>query len=370
MSTVPPSVLQVDIYVTNFKPIPLRHPAPLLPPRAHFDCGPTDSDEELQPPHPNFIRENSLHSRSGSTDSVESHESSESDVDLSYYLGECPDDEPPADEIHIAHETNILDLTNFDGDVDMTSPGEASLSRRLKKEGKLRRMKSRKLPTTEKMNQDRSPHPLAYDEVQTPQHARDTGQAYPDQYKTLLQSSRVPRPRQALTMSTHSADRLLAISPLSERPNSSSSETDIYSPFSHHSESSSLHPYSPLKSMPPFSDFPSTPPLATVHDDSRSHTSHAKSYHDGKPAPGKSLTIQIPPSMPNGHPQESHLAPLWNSGSPDSQLPLEMDEREAADVSFISEHARPGKPKLDKMIADEVQASKGAIVVACQFFYI
>ena len=50
----------------------------------------------------------------------------------------------------------------------------------------------------------------------------------------------------------------------------------------------------------------------------------------------------------------------------DSQPPFEMDEQEAANVDVISEHARPGKPKLDRVIADEMRASKGAIVVACQ----
>ena len=43
-----------------------------------------------------------------------------------------------------------------------------------------------------------------------------------------------------------------------------------------------------------------------------------------------------------------------------------MDEQEAVDVNVVSEHARLGKPKLDKLIADEVQVSKGAVVVACQ----
>ncbi|KAG8217913.1 ferric reductase like transmembrane component-domain-containing protein [Butyriboletus roseoflavus] len=208
-------------------------------------------DETLQPPHPNFMRKNSLHSRSGSTDSVETHESYGSDVDLTFYLGESSGDEPPADDIHIAHETNILDLTNFDGDVDMASPGEAYFSRRLKNEGKFRRIKSRKLSTTERMDQDaRSPHTLVYGDAQNPRHARDPRQAYPDQYTAPpSQPSRVPRPRKILTLSTQSADRLLAISPLSERSTSSSSEMDSHLPFSHHSESS-LHPYSPLKSMP------------------------------------------------------------------------------------------------------------------------
>lgn len=363
MSIVPSSALQVDIYVTNFKPVPLRHPTLPVPPRARFDREPAQSDKELQPPHPNFVREDSVHLRSRSRESVESHESYESDVDLSYYLGESSDDEPPADEMGITHETNMLDLTNFDGDVDITSPGEAYLSRRLKKEGKLRRLKSRKRSTRDRMIQDApSSHPLANGEVRTPRHSRDSRQAYPDQSRTPWRSSRAPQPPKILTLSTQSTDRLLPISPLSERPNSSLSETDLYSPLSHHSESS-LYPYSPLKSVPLSSDFPST-------GDPRLPINRTKSYQDVKSESRK----LIPPLNTNVHSHELHSGPPSAStlGASDSQLPFEMDEQEAADVSVVSEHARPGKPKLDKVIADEVQVSKGAVVVACQlipFFF-
>ncbi|KAH0826990.1 hypothetical protein J3R83DRAFT_4649 [Lanmaoa asiatica] len=365
MSIVPPSALQVDIYVTNFRPIHLRHPAPLAPPRARFD---RELDEELQPPHPNFIRESSAHLRSRSTESVESHESCESDVDLSYYLGEQIADEPPADEMRIAHETNMLDLTNFDGDVDLALPGEAYLSHRLKKEGKLRRLRSRKLSATERMNQDaaRVSHPLAYGEGRTPRHVQDSRQAYPDQYMTPSRSSRVPRPRKIMTLSTQSTDRLLAASPLSERPNSASSDTDLYSPPSHHPESP-LSPYSPSNSVRMSSDLHSTVSLVTTHGGPRSPIYPAKGYHDVKSEPEKSQAVQTPPSTTNMHLHGSHSAPLPTStlGASSSQVPFEMDEQEATDVNVVSEHARLGKPKLDKVIADEVQASKGAIVVAC-----
>ena len=65
---------------------------------------------------------------------------------------------------------------------------------------------------------------------------------------------------------------------------------------------------------------------------------------------------------------QSYLARfcILTVGMSDSQPLFEMDEQEAADVDVISEHTRPRKPKLDRVIADEMQASKGAIVVACQ----
>lgn len=354
MSIVPSSVLQVDIYVTSFKPVLLKHPTLLLPPRTRLGREPTKSDEELQPPHPNFVREDSIHLRSRSTESVESHES---DVDLSYYLGESSDDEPPADEMGIAHETNILDLTNFDGDVDMALPGEAYFSRRLKKEGKLRRMKSHKRAVTERMGQGaQSSQPLAYDEARTPRRAQDPRQAYPDQHRTPSRSSHALQPRNVLMLSTQSTDRQLTITPLSERSNSPSSETDSYS---------SLRPYSPLKSMPLSSEFPSA-------GGRRSPAYPAQSCQGVKSESGKSGVGQLPLLTTNVYSDELHSAILSSStlGISDSQHPFQMDEQEATDVSVISEHARPGKPKLDKVIADEVQASKGTVIIACQSIFL
>ena len=359
MSIVPSSALQVDIYVTNFKPVPLRHPVPLTPLRGRFDREPTRADEELQPPHPKFVREDTTHLRSRSTDSVDSHESHESDVDLSYYLGdsESPEDEPAADEMGVAHEANILDLTNFDGDIDMALPGEGFLSHRLKKEGKLRRL-SRKLSTMGGTKQDARP-PRTFGSARTARHDHDPRQSYADKY-TTSQPSRVPQPRRILTLSTQSTDRLLPISPLSERLHSASSETDMYSPLSHRSESLLLS-HSPLNAVPLTSDLP-TVSLVTAHGGSRPPVYPVQGNLDVKSEPG---TSQVPLSATNGHLDASHPAGL-SMLTQGFHLPFEMGDQEAIDINVVSEHARPGKPKLDKVIADEVQASKGAIVVACQ----
>lgn len=57
----------------NFQPIPLQHP-----PTTRFDREYVESDDELQPPHPIFVREHSGF-RSNYLDSLESHESHEID---------------------------------------------------------------------------------------------------------------------------------------------------------------------------------------------------------------------------------------------------------------------------------------------------
>ncbi|TRM56221.1 hypothetical protein BD626DRAFT_551656 [Schizophyllum amplum] len=45
------------------------------------------------------------------------------------------------------------------------------------------------------------------------------------------------------------------------------------------------------------------------------------------------------------------------------QLHVEADE--LRDVARVSEFARPGKPRIDRILADEVERSKGSVVVAC-----
>ena len=52
------------------------------------------------------------------------------------------------------------------------------------------------------------------------------------------------------------------------------------------------------------------------------------------------------------------------------QIKLELDEQEVQDVGFVAEHARPGKPRLDRILADEVRQAQGAIVVGCELFLV
>ncbi|KAG9318883.1 ferric reductase like transmembrane component-domain-containing protein [Chiua virens] len=332
MSIVPPSVLQVDIYVTTFKPIPKNH-GPLV---SRFSADLSEVDEELHPARLSFAQETSARIDSGPSESLQSHDSHESDVDLSYYLGDHPDDEPPADQICITHETNVLDLTNFDGDVDMVSVRDTYLNRRLKKEGKVRRRQSYRKSRAEGMNQDAGlSHLLSRSDAQQTRHGQDSYRAFP------------------------STVRLLP--PLSERPDPAPSETDYQSAFSSYSETS-FHSYAPPNSVPLSSDLTSTVSLVSTNENSRLHGHPAKKPRKLR----KPRVDQMPTLKTTAHPHESNLTPISTEplGSI-SPLPFEMDEQEAIDINVVSEYARPGKPKFHKVIADEVQTSTGPIVVAC-----
>jgi hypothetical protein len=53
------------------------------------------------------------------------------------------------------------------------------------------------------------------------------------------------------------------------------------------------------------------------------------------------------------------------TGAHGEEVNLVIDPQELYDVSVVSEYAQPGKPKLDRVLADEVQQSKGSVIVAC-----
>lgn len=328
--------LQVDIYVTNFKPIPAKLPTlpstAILPSRLRFGSSPI-LQEELEPPHPRFARGGPNHLRSGSSESLDSHESCESDVDLSYYTGEHSDGDDAPEDLSLAHETNILELTNFEGEEVMATTSEKNLSMKLKKEGKLRRMQTRRLGKTAGLRKDSEP-----------------GQAY-GLVRTQPDHSLPPLcvHRQSV-LSTTSSDRLIPVSPLSECHLPTLSESDLtVSPVQYYGDS-------PLRSRPTSSSAHiaeySTVSLVvppSVGKDGPSLLPGARTYWDDK--------SEAESSRPS--------PPLTITNKPSDLLGLEIDEREAREVDVMSEHARPGKPRLDKVIADEVEQSGGSVVVAC-----
>lgn len=55
----------------------------------------------------------------------------------------------------------------------------------------------------------------------------------------------------------------------------------------------------------------------------------------------------------------------WLDLSEGGRSSLTIDQQELQDIRIVSEVARPGKPKLDKILHDEVERSKGSLAVAC-----
>ncbi|KAH7889238.1 ferric reductase like transmembrane component-domain-containing protein [Phlebopus sp. FC_14] len=350
LAMVSSSSLQVDIYVTNFKPIASQLPfVPTLqiPRRTRFALPEPPSNEELQPPLPRFARDGLTHHHTQSSDSVESHDSYESDVDLSYYTGDYSDDEPSApDELSFAHETNILELTNFDGDDDTALPGELHLSRSVKKQGKLRRQ-SRKAGRAGEGKKD----------------ATDTWTGLP---RTRSPSpspaaARARRAQRTSTLSAVSTDRLLPISPLSDRRRSAlSSDTELVSPVR------TFLPYAetPFRTRRP-SEATITVGRPTVKLVTPPHMAHGGSTPSSQLSALNSWDGKSEAAGSSRGLVSSSSQTMTVTDASSDRVRLEMDEREAMDVDVVAEHARPGKPKLDKVIADEVEVAKQGVIVAC-----
>ncbi|KAH7926310.1 hypothetical protein BV22DRAFT_365979 [Leucogyrophana mollusca] len=330
LSMIPASMLQVDIYVTNFKPV-AKPPNPPSPQRIRFA---TNQAADLAPPHPSFARDGQVHLRSNSMESVDSYDSSaESDVDLSYYTGEYDDEQPNVEDMGQTHDNRILDLTNFDGDDDTAMPGEEYLRQKVKKEGKLRRALSRKVGKAASAKRELDTRATHLDVPSSEGRAQG-------------------RPLSGLSVvSAHSTDRLLPLSPLSDHRRSIVPGFDTSSPTSAVSSVGDApwrRPRSGHFPAPP-GEVPMAPMMLPSARGGISSSQQSSSTWDGKSEAGST------------HNAIPHIEAAF---SPD-QVRLELDEIEAIDVNIIAEHARPGKPKLDRILADEVERSKGSVVVAC-----
>ncbi|KAG1753453.1 hypothetical protein EDB19DRAFT_1979473 [Suillus lakei] len=328
LSLVPSSALQIDIFITNFKPNALKEsdlPSLQVPQRPLFTSEPVHF-EDLQPPHPSFARGSPSFLRSDSNDSIEN---SESDVDLSYYTGEPGDPIAPEEDIGLAHESHILELTNFDGDDDTALPGEHSLSRKVKKEGKMRRAQSRKVATALAANKEL--------EERTVRLLEPTSRPGSVQ----LAANRVSA---ISAVSGRSTDRLLPISTSSDKRWSEISMDTFASP------TTSMYGDSPTRGR---------------------QSTYPESTFSGRPSPmgraGAPASIYSACGWESNSDAGSSRG-LLSSSAPDGSLDsiqFDISEEEARDINIVAEHARPGKPKLDRILADEVEQSEGSVMVAC-----
>ncbi|TFY79405.1 hypothetical protein EWM64_g4604 [Hericium alpestre] len=334
MSLVPRDLCQIDIFVTNFK-LPAKGP-PLSPYSPYDPVTPitpsaTDRDE-LAPPKAGFMKDNRRKQNRASVDSDDGQDSDDSQVDnyvdLSYYTGEFQGGRAAVPEGELGHEEDILDLTNFDGDNDERMPGEAQVNRTVRKEGKMRRALTRK---GWKSKSRRNLESYAGDSaLKVPSWSED-----PPSLKSRLSDS------VKLVTSRHghghkSSEMDLGMSSIKEADELSPSTTIQPSPRD--SKGSSIT--SPPQTSSALPEPGHQPSLSLAIDsDARSVYSVASDMRD--------------------------LLPQVGIGARGVQVQLEVDDREMHDISVMAEFARPGRPKLDLILKDEVAKSTGSLVVAC-----
>ncbi|RPD66223.1 hypothetical protein L226DRAFT_566683 [Lentinus tigrinus ALCF2SS1-7] len=358
MDLLPGPELQIDIFVTNVKPV--AGVKPPQPSRISFAPPPFKDKDGLEPPRPGFA----VNSRPVSRASLDSEDSGDdSDVDLSYYTGYVQEDGG------LGHEEDILDLTNFEGDDDSTMPGEAQFNLSVKQEGRSRRAISRRMSTALFAKQEllHRASQLDFDGTNSTVQLVNKRASLPPIETNAPPSIRPP-----------SVD-----GPSSQRPS-----VDIASVRPGDSRRGSVQgPQTPWTPSPltPNSAAPLISPDSSSSDLRRElpalHTrniSNAPANLTPKRFSALSeRSLMQTPITPASQRSMSRLSqwtdtdsfaalvPRGDVETVREQLRLVLCEKEVEDVGIMAEHARPGKPKLERILADEVERAKGALAVAC-----
>ncbi|CAL1704471.1 unnamed protein product [Somion occarium] len=338
LAILPSPELQIDIFVTNMKPAQRIPRSPQVLDQKIQDI---DDEGELEPPSPQFARESQYgrpdkhRSRSPSVSSIESEDSVHNDVDLSYYEGGYNEQE----DGELGHEEHALDLTNFDGDDDTELPGEAQLNLSVKQEGKRRRSYLRRASVAFVAKQDldkRSTAIYEYSHSPSAVHLLD-----PPRPTSLPPPSLQPITEHIRLGSSSRISRDM------DYLRSPGSSTDVQTPTSAVGLlANDRHPSLPYSSA--------WSPPSPQESPQLSHLGSATFTHPLANRPTSMLSA-VTTAWSDSH----SLAALVSQASLKDQIRLELDDGELADIGVVAERARPGKPRLDRILADEVQRSQG-----------
>jgi hypothetical protein len=228
-------------------------------------------------------------------------------ADLSYYMGDFTMNG------ELGHEEHPLDLTNFDGDNDDRVRGESTLNRALKKEGTIRRALTRK-------------------KKQSRRTKRYSGARVDSKIDELPELPTLPAEAGLPQLSTpiHLEDPATpSVDALGRRQAAAiSSRLSVQSSVLHAPDSVEL-------------DKPG--------------------YGDVYPRGSQHLRRMSTMSLAS---QASSMQALMREVVEEPQL--ELGEQEMQDISVMAEFARPGRPKVDLILRDEVGMAAGRVVVACE----
>lgn len=236
------------------------------------------------------------------TDLIDAQMPEDDYVDLSYYTGDYTENG------ELGHEEHRLDLTNFDGDNDDRVRGENTLNRAVKKEGTIRRAITRKKKTTRRSKR--------VSELGT----------LPD-LPTIL--AEIDQQQLSPTVLPRADPATPGDDPLGRHQAAAkSSRLSVQSIVLPTGRASSPAGWD----MPKYGE---------------GYMGHAK----------RMSTASIAT-------QASSMQSLMRETMDEPQL--ELGEQEMRDISVMAEFARPGRPKVDLILRDEVATASGRIVVACE----
>jgi len=212
---------------------------------------------------------------------------------------------------------DVLDYTHFNGDLDMeVAPAEDLFSRRLRKEGAIRRRKTRRL-----------------------------AMGYPNEsWVDLGQQPEVASP-------TSEIDG--GFSPLSSLHGHGDERGDDYSQF--------------------LTLGPGEPALTRKQARRVSIPAYLQQYEFDQRDPSKPRDKKADRASVSSIresvvdlPMVQSMMPKTGKGARGEEAEIQFSEEELEDVLAMAEYAWPGRPMLDKLLQEEVDKANGAIVVACE----
>ncbi|KAG8866115.1 hypothetical protein FRC20_009067 [Serendipita sp. 405] len=321
--------------------------------------------DELAPPSAQFMRRPRTQSNSSVDSLVSANSALNSMVDVSY-MQQSGSSYGGMDYYHsneLGHESHVLDFTNFDGEDDTRVPGEAKMSKRVQKEGKIRRAKSRRVAAAGAAKVDleaRSRHgaaPTGRSDAQMPQIARVAPPSPTNPSAGLPQGAYSPISATQTSPVSYDARYVTSAADQYRSPDAFLSPTDLAAQRRWSAAS--------LSAMRGPSPRPSSP---HGHDGHHMNAGNPNRFsvasmgdlgaHAISPSPGPGAESMHRLVM--GDRPDSVVESIL-----DSYVRLEIDDQELDDLHVVAEMARPGKPKLERVLADEVGRARGAVAVAC-----
>ncbi|KAL7410829.1 FAD-binding domain-containing protein [Mrakia frigida] len=353
MDMIPPDQLVIDIFVTNYR----QSEKSVYLSQANLDA------DELAPPKPMFAK-NSNRSRSNSRDSIASVLSNDSNTDLAY-LADHGDADSDGDR-----RDSVLELTNWDEDQDEEEQertlAERQLSINVKKEGRIRRAKSRKRAETKKARLTPAQSKEQYGDAMldsSPSSAPPPPLPHSNSGLNPRSATASPRPQHASPSASFNASTNPYPEPsyTDKQPNSATPfrTTDDSTLFSPPSAFSRSKRFSVTSSMTADSYSQEPNLFGQPH---RPSMTPSDSFNDAGSFVGGGGT-ESTRGLVGGAWDENRQSFVRSSvvGEDKAQF---IDGEDEEDLNLVSELARPGRPKLEKIIAEEVENALGTIGIA------
>ena len=253
---------------------------------------------------------------------------------------------------------DLIDLTNYEDEEDINDPVENRLSHRVQQQGKARRARSKKVgpgPITQMSQTPSYPPPRRSQSIASP-HVDPSGGFQDSSYGTTPRASSY----EIQSPETYTPTQQFGPNIDNRRYSNLSMAGSTTQPFVPNSDSR-RHSYRSMADSTygrydPFSGGPPgirgiSPSPSLIFDDNQSFA-------------GESVHNLLTRGTRNG----SMVLLNNNSGDPNGDAALWLDQSDYAAMCSLSEIAKPGKPKLAAVLEEEIQKAQGSMMVASKLF--